>query len=74
MFSPAKITHAYISNSDVKVVTYINGEPSKTEELSYSFDGSTYRMDNEVYNVVFKDDTVVSKIDSSEYLNLVPVK
>lgn len=73
-FSLAKITHEYESNSAVKVVTYLNGEPSKTEELSYSFDGSTYRMDNEVYNVVFKGDTVVLKIDSSEFLNLVPVK
>jgi hypothetical protein len=65
-FSSAQITHTYVSNSDVNVVTYINGEPTKTEDLSYSFDGSTYKMDDEVYNVVFKGDTVVLSVDSTE--------
>jgi hypothetical protein len=68
------ITHEYENNHTVKVVTYQGKEPIKSEELRYSFTGTTYRIDDEVYNVSFKDDTVVLSIDSSEYLRLVPVK
>jgi len=73
-FSSATITHEYEDNSTVKVVTYINNEPTKTEELSYSYNENTYQMDNEVYDVSFKSDTVVLSISGSEFIRLVPVK
>jgi len=75
MLSSAKITHTYISNSDVNVVTYIGNEPSKTEVISYSLNGNRYEMDdNEVYDVSFRGDTVVLSKDSSEFLKFIPVK
>jgi hypothetical protein len=73
-FSSAKITHEYENNSTVRVVTYIYGTPSKTEELSYSVDGNTYTMDNEVYNLSFKNDTVVLSVDTAEFIRLIPIK
>jgi len=75
MFSSAKITHTYISNSNVNVVTYIGNEPSKTEIMNYSFNGDKYEMgDDEVYDVSFKGDTVILRKDSTEFLKLIPVK
>lgn len=67
------ITHEYESNSTVKVVTWQGKEPIKSEELSYSIDGDTYKMDNEVYDLSFRKDTVVLSMEGSEYIRLVPV-
>lgn len=67
------ITHEYENNSAVKVVTWQGKEPVKSEELNYSIDGNTYRMDNEVYDLSFRKDTVILSIQGSEYIRLVPV-
>lgn len=67
------ITHEYKNNSTVKVVTWQGKEPIKSEELDYEINDDTYRIDNEVYDLSYKKDTVILSIEGSEYIRLVPV-
>ncbi|MCW3108673.1 MAG: hypothetical protein JWQ09_3179 [Segetibacter sp.] len=67
------IVHEYQSNSTVKVTTWQGKEPLKSEELSYSVSINEYKIDNEVYDLSFKHDTVVLSIQGEEYIQMIPV-
>jgi len=47
---------------------------TKKESQSYSFDGATYTMDNEHYDVTFTGDTAVFSVNGNVLFRLEPVK
>lgn len=70
----ANIVHEYKSNDEVLITTYIGKEATKKESQSYSFDGATYTMDNEHYDVTFIGDTAIFSVNGDVLFRLEPVK
>jgi hypothetical protein len=72
--SLATIEHEYKSNDEVLITTYIGKEATKKESQSYTFDGTTYTLDNEHYDVTFNSDTAVFSVNGDVLFRLDPVK
>jgi hypothetical protein len=72
--SMATIEHDYKSNDEVLITTYIGKEATKKESQSYSFDGETYTMENEHYDVTFSGDTALFSVNGDVLFRLDPVK
>jgi hypothetical protein len=67
------IVHEYKSNDEVLITTYVGKEPTKKESQPYSFDGATYSMENDHYDVTFSGDTAVLSINGDAQFRLEPV-
>jgi hypothetical protein len=72
--SLANIVHEYKSNDEVLITTYFGKEATKKESQSYSFDGDTYTIDNEHYDVTFTGDTALFSVNGDVLFRLEPVK
>src|ERR1041385_7009561 len=59
MMSLATIVHEYKSNHEVLITTYIGKEATSKEVQSYTFDGTTYQLNNDIYDVAFSGDTAL---------------
>lgn len=70
----ATIEHEYKSNHEVKITTYIGKEATKKESMTYSFDGSIYKLDNERYDVSFDGDTVMFSVNGDVLFRLEQLK
>jgi hypothetical protein len=72
--SMATIEHEYESNHEVLITTYIGTQATKKESQPYSFDGSTYKLDNENYDVKFAGDTALFSVNGNMLFRLEQVK
>ncbi len=70
----ATIEHEYKSNHEVQITTYIGKEATKKESMTYLFDDSVYKLDNERYDISFDRDTAIFSVNGDVLFRLEPLK